>query len=204
MNDLLLRDLFLTLNRWNCECGQQAGRRNLRILMPQNLRERVDRFLPPANLVGFAFVTRNARECADPAALVRSIHEETKAVRHGQLSRYFLGGLGAIESAGLLQRLLRSRICFATAVLTNLGDPLRRFSTKFPRVDGALQVGNLVFERVEGVPPLRPGTHAAFCIYKSDQTLSLSLKTDSYLFSPSDTDRLLQMFDAQLATTAAE
>ena len=141
VNDLLIRDLFVTLMRWNTECGNDPKRRNLRILMPQNLRDRDDRTLPTTNLVGFAFVTRRNQLCHRPDELLQSIGEETTLVRQGQLSRYFLGGLGAIESAGLLPRLLRSSVCFATAVLTNLGDPQRRFITRFPRVSNGLAVG---------------------------------------------------------------
>lgn len=202
VNDLLIRDLFVTLMRWNMECGNDPGRRNLRILMPQNLRNRGDRALPATNLVGFAFVTRRNQLCHRPQQLLQSIGEETTAVRQGQLSRYFLGGLAAIESVGFLPRLLRSSVCLSTAVLTNLGDPQRRFITRFPRVSGGLAIGNLVFERVEGVPPLRPGTRAAFCIFKDRRSLSMSVKCDPHSFSVANTRRLIGMYHEQLAVTA--
>ncbi len=202
VNDLLIRDLFVTLSRWNTQQGDDPGRRNLRILMPQNLRDRADRTLPTTNLVGFAFVTRGSKCCDRPDELLQSISEETTAVRQGQLSRYFLGGLAAIESAGLLPRLVQSTLCFSTAVLTNLGDPKRRFITRFPRVSNGLAVGNLIFERVEGVPPLRPGTRAAFCIFKDRHQLSMSVKCDPHSFSGADTKRLIRMYQDQLAVTA--
>jgi hypothetical protein len=202
VNDLVMRDLFVTLRRWNAEHEREPGRRRLRILMPQNLRERADRAMPATNLLGFAFVTRRADQCLAPRELLASIHEETEAVRRGQLSRYFIGGLAAVQSAGMLRRVLDSSLCFSTAILTNLGDPTRRFVARFPRGDGGLVVGNLLFDRIEGVPPLRPRTRAAFSLFNSARTLSISLKCDPHLFSPADTQELMNQFLAQLAESA--
>jgi hypothetical protein len=197
-----MRDLFVTLRRWNAEHEREPGRRRLRILMPQNLRERADRAMPATNLLGFAFVTRRADQCLAPRELLTSIHEETEAVRRGQLSRYFIGGLAAVQSASMLRRVLDSSLCFSTAILTNLGDPTRRFVARFPRGDGGLVVGNLLFDRIEGVPPLRPRTRAAFSLFNSARTLSISLKCDPHLFSPADTQELMNQFLAQLAESA--
>lgn len=204
VNDLVMRDLFVTLQRWNAEHDREPGRRRLRILMPQNLRERADRAMPAANLLGFAFVTRRADQCRAPRELLASISEETEAVRRGQLSRYFIGGLAAVQSAGLLRRVLDSSLCFSTVILTNLGDPTRRFVARFPRDDGGLVVGNLLFDRIEGVPPLRPRTRAAFSLFNSARTLAISLKCDPHLFAPADTQKLMDQFLAQLADTAGK
>ena len=203
VNDLLIRDLFLALRSWNARHGRVAGRRQLRILMPQNLRERADRRAPATNLLGFAFVTRRASSFEQPEALLASIAEETEAVRKGQLSRYFLGGLAALASAGLLPRVLYGSFCFATAILTNLGDPTRRFVTRFPRTPEGLQIGDLVFTHTTGVPPLRPRTGAAFCVFNNARSLAISLKCDSYRFSQAETQQLLDHYLSQLETTAA-
>lgn len=202
VNDLLLRDLFLTLNAWCEEYGQSTRGRRLRILMPQNLRRREDRAMPVANAVGFAFLTRRARDLAAPNQLLKSIGEETEAVRKGELSRYFLGGLDSMISLGLLSRLLRSRFCFSTVVLTNLGDPVRRFTAKFPRNRDGLAVGPLTLLGMTGVPPLRPGTRGAFCIFNSAHALSISLRTDPYGCDAADTERLLDAYIARLDATA--
>ena len=110
--------------------------------------------MPAANAMSFSFVTRGANACDDPAKLLASIREETDAVRRGKLSLYFLGSLDTLQSLGLLARVLRRDFCFATAVLTNLGDSTRRFATRFPRVAEGLTIGNLVYEGVDAVPPV--------------------------------------------------
>jgi len=203
VNDILLRDMFVVMRRWNEAQGRPPGRRRLRILMPQNLRTRADRAMPAANAMSFAFLTRRADRCRHANDLLRSIAEETDAVRRGQLSRYFLGSLAALDAAGALRHVLNSRFCFATCVLTNLGDPARRFTTRFPRCQTGLVVGNLVFERVAGVPPLRKRTHAAWSISSAAQSLSISLKCDPHSFSRLDVQRLLGEYVAELEATAA-
>ena len=76
-NDVLLRDLFLVLKRWNELHGGTGRRGPLRILMPQNLREPADAAAPAANIMSFAFLTRRARACERPEALLASIRDET-------------------------------------------------------------------------------------------------------------------------------
>ena len=203
VNDLLMRDLFLALDRWNHESPSPAAGGQLRILMPQNLRARADRSLPAANMLGFAFVTRRRRLCDSPNDLLYSLAEETEAVRKGQLSRYFLGGIDGLQKAGLMRWVLSRNSCFSTAVLTNLGDPLRRFVTRFPRRGRALQVGGLLLREITGTPPLRPNTRAAFCIFNSADQLKVCLRSDPYTYSTSDTQRLMDVYLNQLAATAA-
>ena len=127
VNDVLMRDLFVVLRGWNREHESMAANRRLRILMPQNLRGPEESAMPAANVMSFAFVTRRADWCDKPAELLESIREETEAVRRGRLSLYFVGGLETLRSARLLSPVLNSQFCFATAVLTNLSNPTRRF-----------------------------------------------------------------------------
>ncbi|QDU92548.1 hypothetical protein [Lignipirellula cremea] len=204
VNDLLLRDLFLTMHQWHNQQDGPSTRGQLRILMPQNLRERDDRRMPTGNMLGFAFVTRKRRLCESPQELLRSISHETAAVREGQLSRYFLGGLDALHKAGWLPRVLQGKLCFASAVLTNLGNPLRRFVTRFPRAGSKLKIGDLKLVELTGVPPLRPNTRAVFAVFGSHDKLTLCLRTDPYLYSADDNAQLLNLYLARLDATAAE
>lgn len=203
-NDLMMRELFVTLARWNEAAGGFSARRRLRILMPQNLREREDYRLPLCNAMSFAFVTRRANWRDRPAAFLDSIREETEAVRRGKLSLYFLGALGSIRSAGLLLPVLRGPFCFATAVLSNLGDPARRFIANLPRVDGGIAVGNLVYRHVLGVPPTRPRTHAVFTVANHGPTMSVTCKWDHHRYNPHDGRRILDDYVAQLDATAGQ
>jgi hypothetical protein len=202
VNDLLLCDMFATMRRWNIEHGQADGRGRLRILMPQNLREPKDAATPAANIMSFAFLTRRSDRCQDSRALHKSVHTETEAIRRGRLSAYFLGSLATALSAGVLDKLLASRICFSTVVLSNFGVPARRFVTEFPRASDGLIVGNTVFCGLTGVPPTRPGTRAAFAVVTSAEDLTISVKCDPRYFAPVDAARLLDEYVNQVAATA--
>jgi hypothetical protein len=203
VNDILLCNLFATLQRWNAAHGQAAGRKWLRILMPQNLREPEDSATPTANIMSFAFLTRRANCCESAAALMPALHAEAEAIRRDRLSVFFLGSLAAALSAGVLDKLLASKICFSTVVLSNLGLPSRRFVAQFPQTSQGLIVGNTIFRSLTAVPPLRPGTRAAFAIISSADDLTLTLKCDPQYFEPIDAARLLDEYVNQLAATAA-
>ncbi len=152
--------------------------------------------------MSFAFVTRRAERCDDPDELLRSIRAETEAVRRHKLSLYFLGGIAALQAAGILNWLLRRRICFATAVLTNLGDPTRRFVARFPRSGERLVVGNLLLIRITGVPPVRPMTRSVWAVFQTASTLTISLKCDPRCYCPLDVERLLGEYVSQLRNSS--
>jgi hypothetical protein len=201
VNDLLLCDLFVTLRRWNAARGQSKGW--LRILMPQNLRESEDRATPTANIMSFAFLTRRANHCDAAATLLPALCTETKVIRRDRLSVFFLGSLAAALAAGVLEKLLASKICFSTAVLSNFGVPARRFVAQFPQTAEGLIIGNVVFRSLVGVPPLRPGTRAAFAVVGSADDLTFTVKCDPQYFGPIDAARLLDEYVGQVAATAA-
>jgi hypothetical protein len=203
-NDVLLRDLFVVLRDWSRMAGDEPGRRRLRILMPQNLRQRDDRAMPAANVMSFAFLTRRGNACNRPEELLPSIHRETELIRRYRLSLYFLGSIGLIQSTGGFQWLMRRPFCFTTAVLTNLGDPTRRFVARLPRSAAGLVAGNLVLEHITGGPPVRPRTKAAFSIFNQAKALSISLKCDPHHYSLLDTRQLLGEYVARLRLTGEQ
>jgi hypothetical protein len=170
--------------------------------MPQNLRAADDGRMPAANVMSFAFVTRKTRLCDNPRELLHSIRIETEKVKRWKLSLYFIGGLVPLQAAGILPWLLRRRLCFATAVLTNLSYPTRRFEACFPQAAAGPVAGNLVLESVTASPPVRPHTRAAFGIMNSDRAITISLRWDAATFSPDDARQLLDLYVAQLAVTA--
>jgi NRPS condensation-like uncharacterized protein len=203
-NDLLLRDLFVTLQEWNLSREGKACSKYLRILMPQNLRHRDDRAMPAANCMSFAFITRPSAKCGDPNWLLKSIQEETNAIKDEQLSKHFLGSLDTAVKAGILPWFLKQKMCFSTTVLTNLGDPTRRFTSRFPRASGGgLQVGNIVLDAVVGAPPLRPETNAAFAAFASGREMIFTLRCNPHLFTEEAAESLLDQFIARLKATAS-
>ena len=162
-NDLLLRDLFLTLARWNDGVGRSA--RWLRIMMPTDLREGQDIEMPAANLTSYIFLTRRASECRSPDSLLQTVRQDTTLVKNQRLGTVFMDTLYAASHVpGLLPFALRRNLCLATAVLSNSADPSRRFTPRFSRQAGLLVCGNLILEDISGVPPLRRKTRATFSI----------------------------------------
>ncbi len=202
-NDVLLRDLFVVLDRWNEAQGDSRRRSRLRILMPQNLREPADAATPAANILSFAFLTRRRAACDRPDALLASIRDETARIKRDKLSLYFLLTVGGVLLAGALPRILKSKTCFSTAVLSNFSYPVRRFATRFPRQGEHLMAGNLLLESIAVVPPPRPLTHATFGVVSTSDSLSITCKWDPHVLSRADAQRLLSDYIAQLQISAA-
>lgn len=202
VNDLLMRDLFLTLRDWNAARNPASDARNLRIMMPQNLRTRHDIRTPAANIMSVSFLTRKAKMCDTPDLLLRSLQEETEAVKKGQLSIYTLGALKSLQSSGLQQSVLKRETCLSTAVLTNVGNPSRRLTAHFPKSSDRMTAGNLSYDGIGGVPPLRPLTRAVFTALPGDDSIDICLKCDPKTFSASDTKALLTAYLEQLRATA--
>jgi hypothetical protein len=201
-NDVLLRELFLLLANWNERHGGLPAGKRLRILMPQNLRENEDYKMPLANAISFAFVTRKASWCARPAELLESIRQETAAIRDGKLSLYFLGCMQTMRSWGLLQKIADGPFGFGAAILTNIGDPSRQFIAKLPRIDDAVQAGNVRYHGMVGVPPTRPRTGVVFTVANHGPTMSITYRWDPHQFDPQSGRQILDEFVAQLNATA--
>lgn len=199
LNDLLLRSLFVTIRDWNAQHGVKQKHQKIRILMPTNLRTRADRTMPATNIMSFSFLTRRGAQCSSSRQLLSSIGREVGQIRRHHISLYFLGQLAAIDTIKKgLALLVRGHRCFATAVLTNLGDPTRRFTVRFPHRKGRLSIGNLVLENFSGVPPLRPKTHLALGVLTYAKQLNICLRCDPHYFSLEDTENLLGRYVSQL------
>jgi hypothetical protein len=199
LNDLLLHELFYTMRDWNT--GGQSGmtRKRFRIMMPVSLRERADCQTPASNIIGYKFVTRRAAQLRDPRRLVKGIAEETARIRQDQSAKRFVDTIAAAATVpGLLPSLMSLPRTLATAVFSNLGDPTRRFTARFPRNQGRIVCGNLTLEEVTGIPPLRPRTRATFLVLSYDLKLTINLRCDPHQFSSSDTEQLLSLYTERL------
>lgn len=200
LNDLLLRDFFVTLSRWN---EQSPGRRlPLRVLVPTNLRHPDDAATPAANILSFAFLTHKPGEAANPERLLRSIQQKTALIKRWRLGLFFVGGLKIASNwPRLLRRLLYRRWTFATAVFSNLGPvfPL----TPLQRQDGQLVAGNAVLVKVDGVAPIRPGTPLSAVVINYAGCLGVFFRCDPTLFDAAGQAQLLAAFVAQVRSTLA-
>jgi len=204
LNDLLLRDLFLTLREWNRHHGKSSDRDWLRINMPTNLRGPDDRNCPVTNILGYAFITRRASECDAPGKLLSDIQRDTTAIKQSDLGGYFPAPLATVSRIkGAMSLFAASSRCFATAVLSNIGDPSRRFAAQLPRQHGKIVAGQMVLDRILGAPPLRPKTHAAFLIVTYAQKLTICVRSDPHFFSDQSSRELLDAYFAQLESNLA-
>jgi hypothetical protein len=205
VNDLLLRDMFLTIAAWNARWGRGSRRAWLRILMPTNMRVAGEPPMPAANEVSMSFLSRRAGACDDARRLLDGIHRETLHIKRTRRGLRFIHVLEWAQRlcGGMPRRLVGDR-CFATVVLSNLGDAARWFTATFPIRSGRVIAGNLVLEAVTGAPPIRAKTSAAVMVIRCAGETSVSLRCDPRRFSPEHAEGLLVEYVDRLVRTSQE
>ncbi|MBN2024280.1 MAG: hypothetical protein JW809_15965 [Pirellulales bacterium] len=195
VNDLLLCILFRAIAEFN---GQPAGEASdgwYRVLMPTSLRDADDALMPAANVVTMSFLARRIDDCGGRRDLLPGIQAETARVKHSRRGLHFIRAIELAQAVyGRMPAPLVAPRCFATVVLSNLGDVGRAVADEFPREEGRLRAGNLVLEEVLGAPPLRPLTRASLFVLRYAGRITLSLRCDCRHFLPADTDELLARF----------
>ena len=233
MNDLILRDLFVSLRTHNLAVGAndlapggEAG--FLRVSVPVNLRGRDDLpgsvrrpaagargggarggGLSVANKIGMALLTRSPKLAEDPEALLDSVHGEMAWVRKTERGRRF------VETIRLAQRVVGrtpGRIvgenCYATAVLSNLGDLARVIPPALrddddhlcaPAADPGRTLTALDYATAS---PSRPRTRATLLVATYAGRLRLNLRTDPREIAPAHADALLADLAARVRRTA--
>jgi hypothetical protein len=205
LNDLLVRDLFLTLYDWNRAQKPDDPGGWLRIGIPINLRGREDVNLPAANLMSMVFLNQRARDCiADRAGeLLKGIRQQMQAPRIRRLGSLFIVGVAGMRAARVLHWFQTQPLCLSTVVFRNLGELTRRLPAQLSLRDDRICSGGLVVEEVSGRVPLRPLMRAAFLAHTYAGRLTLSVNADPSCFSPEDSRRLLLCFVDHLRESAA-
>ena len=199
VNDLLLRDLLLVVDEWNHQDGRGCHGW-LRIVMPTALMGKLDAAMPAANSLGFSFVTEPDHLASDPPKLLEAVAASTALIRKEQLGALFTD---VLRYAGFVPGCLylgaRCFRRFSTLVLSNLGNPSRRFRARFPTDEnGRLIAGDLSIERIIGVPPIRQGTRVALGLFAYAGKLDITLNADPRWFSEEDAKSFLDKFLKQL------
>jgi len=199
VNDLLLRDFFLTVRQWNAEQSPGSADRWIRIAAPFKLKTAADADMPAANGVSYNFLTRRESECVDHPEFLRGMSRENDPATRFRRGRSFLRGFGLMERIpGAIPLFMGQHRCFATAVLSNLGDVGRFFGTLFPIESGKIVAGNLVLEDIYGAPPVRRNTHAAFGIGTYGGRLWITVRRAPSGLSADGVRRLLGMYADRL------
>ncbi|QDT18145.1 hypothetical protein [Alienimonas californiensis] len=230
LNDLLLRDVFLTVREHNARYDNAGATLDgspaaVRINVPVNLRDEAD--LPAAlrrsqsrgvrgggltvvNKIGMALVTRPTALADDPEALLRSVHEEMSWVRQTERGRRF------VEAVLLSYRLLKrppggmfDGTCYATAVLSNIGDLSRVIPPELRDERGRLHApaadpadALTVTEYATGSPG-RALTRATVLAASYGGRLQLHLRTDPEEIAPEDAAAFSADLAARVRRSAA-
>ncbi len=198
-NDLLLAEMFMAMRDWNGQFTKDTHRQRLRIMMPTDLREKEDILMPAANMTAYSFITRRSSACDQPEELLRGIRDETMQIKREKRGKQFMDSVMAGKHIpGLLGFLLNRERCLATVILSNVGDPSRRFLARFPRAGGRIVCGNLRLEHISGVPPLRPGSRATVSIVTYGRELAVHLRCDSHTMSSEDARAFLGLYAERL------
>jgi hypothetical protein len=203
LNDLLLAELFLAARDWNVRKTGAQGRK-YRIMMPTDLRTTDDYETPAVNKVAYTFLNRTPRELERPEELLQSLRRETIEIKNERRGVRFADMLaGGFAVKGLMPLMLSFPFCMATAILSNVGDPSRRFTARFPRNKGRIVCGNLILEEIIGAPPLRRKTRATISAFAYNRRLTLSARCDPFTFTPADTQEFLDLYAARLQSHVA-
>ncbi len=195
INDVLMAWLFHALQVWNDEHGSFWSRGTYRVTMPANLRPAGERSLPSANCISYAFLDRHHRECQEPAKLLPGITHATRAILRYDLTRQFLAFLA---SSCRFPRWFRWNIRRAkrmsSTVLSYVGDPTRRFTSKVTRDGGQVKAGELTVDRFVGAPPVRPGMRVAMAVTTYRERIGIGLSYDRKYFGREGAEEFLKLY----------
>jgi hypothetical protein len=203
LNDLLLRDMFMTIASWNSRWSKGPLGKWLRVLMPQNLRDANDDRMPAANMVGMSFLSRRPKACLDAARLLREIRDETEFVKRSRRALRFIRVIELIQSlCGGMPRALTDDRCFTTVALSNMGDVTRWFPASLAQGSDRVVAGDLVLEAISGAPPVRAKTSATLLLFRYAGQLIINLNCDPRLFASEHADELLSDYVERLVQTS--
>ncbi len=203
LNDYLVGSLFRSLRRWN-ERFRPTERGWLRILIPVNLRNRRDLKMPLANRLSYAFVSRRSEQITDDPGLPKSVSNETARLNRLNFPQKLLSNFEFMKRTRTWRFIFSPKRCLATAVFSNLGDPTRRFRTRFPRQNGLVRIGNLLLTNFEGATALRPMTRAGIFVNTYGNRINISTRFDPNHYTVADAEAFLDLFvDTILAEQSA-
>jgi hypothetical protein len=202
VNDLLVREMFVCLKAWLAEQSPAPSERWIRIAIPVSLRAGDGGCRSAANQVSYNLLTRDRRRCDESIDFLKDLSRENRPALRHKRSRMLLRSIRCIINIpGASSLFLSDKRCFATTVLSNLGDVNRIIGSPFSCPTGKIVAGNLVLESIVCAPPVRPNTRAAFLVHRYDGRLSVCLRCDPRIFGADDARRLLSRYVERLRQT---
>jgi NRPS condensation-like uncharacterized protein len=196
LNDVAIALMFQTTARWNEKHGARP-KEQVRVVMPTDLRDRRDGRMTAANRMSYAFIVRRIEDCRDTNDLLRGLFQQTRYIKQVRLGLDFLFMLGLLgKIPGAIRGFARMPSCFATVVLTNLGETTRQVRRRFPSQNGIPLVGDVLLERLIGVPPIRPRTRVSAGLCFCSGVMGISLRCDPKWITPDESQRFLDEYVA--------
>ena len=199
LNDLFLCKMFQTAHAWNQ--GKSRGRK-FRILVPADMRDGHDFEMPACNMTACTFITRKSSEITDDARLLELVRQDTAHIKSGGPQTWFINAITSGMNGRSLGWFMRRNKCLATCVVSNAGDPARRFTCKLPKRRGKVSCDEFTLESISGVPPLRRKTRSTLSVSIYGRKLTISMRCDPFLFSEQESRELLSLFCDQLRPLA--
>jgi hypothetical protein len=200
LNDLMLRDAYLTIVAWR---ALHAPRARLRLTVPISMRDKTHEKLPACNVMSYVSLTRRVADTPAPEALLQGIHEEMKLIRYWRIGGWFLGMIGLAHRLRILKPALRLPVCYSTLVFSNLGRVTTIVGDRLPRPNDKYVAGNLVLEEITGAPPTRLRTPLSAAVFYYNQQLTISLRVDENVISRTGGRAWLDLYRQQLLASAA-
>lgn len=200
LNELLIRDFFLALWKWQKKHDQYNDQHWLRIMVPMDMRNASYRSLPAMNYVSSIFLDRRGTDAADRDQLLRSIRDEMAVIKKFKLRYtflFFLNVLHRIPTA--LRRSVQSDECKTSAIFSFMGKTWRR--SRLPSQDGFVRVGDVTLVDFDGVSPLRPYNCVTMLTLEYANRLKLNLHYDADFVTPEQSEELMHLFVSCLNET---
>jgi hypothetical protein len=173
--------------------------------MPVDLRTRQDDAMSAANMCTYSFVTARTGECGTIHDTVEAIRRQTLQIKmRNTASRFIRAVATARYTPRIMSAVLSLPTCGATATVTNVGDPTRRWTGTFQRRKGLAVFGDIEIERFSGVPPVRPRTRAAIALINYRRKLTVAARLDPVRFPRSASETFHGLLMDNLRAFACE
>jgi hypothetical protein len=205
LHELLVRELLLTNRDWNRLHDCVQAKDSFSVLVPTNVRNLEHDALPAANVLGYVSFLRTLSDLNEPDALLNSIRSESRFHRRWRFAVTFVNSLKVLARIpGATRYLLNREHCYASSVLSTIGDPSRIMASRYPvNANGDPVMANLVLTDISSAPPIRPLTRASFTAWHFSDKQRLSVRCDPKFFNAEQTQRLLDLFAERVVALAA-
>ena len=199
INDRLLTAAYLAIFAWRKSEHIVETGCYFRVAVPTDLRNGPTELATAANRVSMVFLDRKSRSAEPPPKLLTGIHREMAHIKRHRLGWAFIFGLSCFKNIfGGFRGMIRQKRCWSSCVLSNPGRVFHK--TDLPRhdgricLDGAVDDGTLVLEKISASPPIRPWTVFGINAVTYCDEMFLTLHYDPVAVTAEGAKRFLTIF----------